>query len=79
MSTLIELLRLAQHVEYYPPEGHIDDWSYEEILHASIKDCLNSTPQLKASLSICNNFPPLKIFYKSNLKTYIKKYGSEKN
>ena len=53
-----------------------DEWSHDELVFKSIKIALDSDIQIKAGLHICNEFPPLKIIYKSILRQYINYFTS---
>ena len=61
MTKLEEMIIIAQNISYIEPTStNIDEWTSIELLHKSIY--------------ICNQFPPLKIIYKSILSGYIKQF-----
>ena len=72
-KTLKEYLESAKNVKYIEPNIPIDNWERQEVFFAAISETMTSKYQLKAALLICDMFPPLKIFFKSQLKAYMKK------
>lgn len=73
MTTLKDYLEQAKSIEYIPPDNvSINDMDKKEIFFGAISETMNSTYQIKAALIVCDMFPPLKIFFKSQLKDYIK-------
>ena len=79
MTTLNNLIIIAKNVQYIEPiSKNIDDWNSDELVFKSIKIALDNDIQVKAGLYICNQFPPLKIFYKSILNQYINYFKKQK-
>lgn len=73
-KTLKDYLDQAKKVEYVEPNNiPIEKWEKQELFFAAISETMTSKYQLKAALLICDMFPPLKIFFKSQLKAYMKK------
>lgn len=73
MTTLKEYLDKAKTIDYIPPDNvSINDMDKKEIFFGAISETMTSKYQLKAALIVCEMFPPLKIFFKSQLKDYIK-------
>ena len=74
---LIDLIVYAKTINYIEPSSaNSDEWSHDELVFKSIKIALDSDIQIKAGLHICNEFPPLKIIYKSILRQYINYFTS---
>jgi hypothetical protein len=74
---LVELIAYAKTINYVEPScENSDEWSHDELVFKSIKIALDSDIQIKAGLHICNQFPPLKIIYKSILRQYINYFTS---
>lgn len=74
---LVELIAYAKTINYIEPtSSNSDEWSHDELVFKSIKIALDSDIQIKAGLHICNQFPPLKIIYKSILRQYINYFTS---
>lgn len=79
MTKLAELIIIAQNITYIEPNStNMDEWSSDELVFKSIQIALNNPVQIKAGLHICDQFPPLKLIYKSILNQYIK-YFTQKN
>ena len=77
MAKLVELIIIAQNIPYIEPQSeNMDDWSSDELVFKSIYIALNNPVQIKAGLHICNQFPPLKLIYKSILNQYIKYFSN---
>lgn len=75
MTKLIELVIIAQNINYIEPQStNSDEWSLDELTFKAIKMALDNPLQIKAGLAICDQFPPLKLIYKSILNQYIKYY-----
>ena len=75
MTKLEEMIIIAQNIPYIEPTStNIDEWTSMELLHKSIHIALQNNIQIRAGLYICNQFPPLKIIYKSILSGYIKQF-----
>ena len=72
MPELKEYLEQAKLTTYIPPNIPMENWSKTEIFYAAISETMSSKYQLKAALIVCDMFPPLKIFFKSQLKGYMK-------
>lgn len=73
MTKLSELIIIAQNTPYIAPKSeNIESWTSDELVFKSIQLALNSPVQIKAGLHICEQFPPLKLIYKSILNQYIK-------
>ena len=80
MTTLKEYLDKAKTIDYIPPDNvSINDMDKKEIFFGAISETMNSTYQIKAALIVCDMFPPLKIFFKSQLKDYMKTMDSRKS
>lgn len=75
--TLEELLIQAKNVNYYDPNKPYEQWTDDEFNMKSIYIALQTHEQTHSLMYICNCFPPLKIFVKAQLKTYIKMYSQE--
>ena len=74
---LIELIVYAKTINYIEPSSqNSDEWSHDELVFKSIKIALDNDIQIKAAIHICNQFPPLKIIYKSILRQYIDYFTS---
>jgi len=74
---LVDLIEYAKAINYIEPSSqNSDEWSHDELVFKSIKIALDSDIQIKAGLHICNEFPPLKIIYKSILRQYINYFTS---
>lgn len=73
--TLEELLVQAKNVNYSDPVKSYDQWTDDEFNMKSIYIALQTCEQTHSLMYICNSFPPLKIFVKAQLKTYIKMYS----
>jgi hypothetical protein len=77
MAKLVELIIIAQNIPYIEPQSeNMDDWSSDELVFKSIYIALNNPVQIKAGLHICNQFPPLKLIYKSILNQYIRYFSN---
>ena len=76
--TLIQLLELAKSVDYTFPEKNLEEWTTEEIFYGSIYVTLSNSIQLKATILLCEMFSPIKIFFKTTLKNYIKEFSKNK-
>ena len=75
MTKLEEMIILAQHISYREPTNtNIDEWTSMELIHKSIHIALQNNIQIRAGLYMCNQFPPLKLIYKSILSGYIKHF-----
>lgn len=75
MTKLLELIIIAQNTPYIAPNSeNVEDWTSDELVFKSIQLALNSPVQIKAGLHICDQFPPLKLIYKSILNQYIKHF-----
>jgi hypothetical protein len=72
--TMEELLICAKNVNYIEPNKDVKEWSIDELHLKSINVALDSYAQLQSLINICNTFPPLKIFVKSQLRNYIKQF-----
>lgn len=75
--TLEELLVQARYVNYNDPNKSYEEWTDDEFNMKSIYIALQTAEQTHSLLYICNSFPPLKIFVKAQLKTYIKMYSQQ--
>lgn len=79
MTKLIELIIIAQNINYIEPQSlNMDEWSSDELVFKSIHMALNNPIQIKAGLHFCQQFPPLKLIYKNILNQYIK-YFTQRN
>jgi|UniRef100_A0A6C0CXV8 hypothetical protein len=77
MAKLVELIIIAQNIPYIEPQSeNMDEWTSDELVFKSIYIALNNPVQIKAGLHICNQFPPLKLIYKSILNQYIKYFSN---
>ena len=77
MAKLVELIIIAQNIPYIEPQSeNMDEWSSDELVFKSIYIALNNPVQIKAGLHICNQFPPLKLIYKSILNQYIRYFSN---
>lgn len=77
MTKLPELIIIAQNITYIEPQlTNMDEWSSDELVFKSIYIALNNPVQIKAGLHICNQFPPLKLIYKSILNQYIRYFSN---
>lgn len=77
MTKLVELILIAQNIPYVEPNSQtIDNWTSDELVFKSIHIALNNPVQIKAGLHICDQFPPLKLVYKSILNQYIKYFSN---
>ena len=72
MPELKDYLEQAKVINYVPPNIPIDNWDRTEIFYGAISETMTSKYQLKAALIVCDMFPPLKLFFKSQLKSYMK-------
>ena len=72
MPELKEYLEQAKLTKYTPSSIPLDQWDRTEIFYGAISETMTSKYQLKAALLICDMFPPLKLFFKSQLKSYMK-------
>ena len=72
MPELKEYLEQAKLIKYVPPTIPLDQWDRTEIFYGAISETMTSKYQLKAALIVCDMFPPLKLFFKSQLKSYMK-------
>ena len=70
-----ELLVQAKNVNYSDPVKSYDQWTDDEFNMKSIYIALQTYEQTHSLISVCNSIPPLKIFVKAQLKTYIKLYS----
>jgi len=78
MTKLIELVVIAQNIPYITPTNpDIEQWSSNELLYECIHIALHNPIQIKAGLHICDQFPPLKLIYKSILNQYIKHFSQK--
>ncbi len=75
MPELKEYLEKAKLTRYVPPTIPLENWDRTEIFYGAISETMTSKYQLKAALLICDMFPPLKLFFKSQLKSYMKVMG----
>ena len=77
MAKLVELIIIAQNIPYIEPQSeNMDEWSSDELVFKSIYIALSNPVQIKAGLHICNQFPPLKLIYKSILNQYIRYFSN---
>ena len=77
MTKLVELIIIAQNIPYIEPQSeNMDEWSSDELVFKSIQIALNNPVQIKAGLHICDQFPPLKLIYKSILNQYIRYFSN---
>ena len=72
MPELKEYLEQAKSTKYTPSSIPLDQWDRTEIFYGAISETMTSKYQLKAAVLICDMFPPLKLFFKSQLKSYMK-------
>jgi len=72
MPELKEYLEQAKLIKYVPPSIPLDQWDRTETFYGAISETMSSKYQLKAALIVCDMFPPLKLFFKSQLKSYMK-------
>lgn len=72
MPELKDYLEQAKLINYVPPNIPLDQWDRTEIFYGAISETMASKYQLKAALIVCDMFPPLKLFFKSQLKSYMK-------
>uniref|UniRef100_A0A6C0EIC2 Uncharacterized protein n=1 Tax=viral metagenome TaxID=1070528 RepID=A0A6C0EIC2_9ZZZZ len=73
--TLEELIVQAKNVAYCNPNKPYDQWNDDEFIMKSIYIAVQHYEQTHSLISVCNTIPPLKIFVKAQLKTYIKMYS----
>ena len=52
----------------------MDQWDNDDIYNASLNILVNQPILLKCIDLVCSSMPPLKLFIKTSLKNYIKKY-----
>lgn len=69
---LEDLIILAQQIKYIPPSYDETSWTQDDIYNGAIQETLGTRYQLKASLMVCDSFAPIKLFFKSTLRNYIK-------
>lgn len=74
--TLEELLELAKEIKYTPPSNDITTWTQQQVYHSALSVTVTQPVQIYAALLVCKTFPPLKIFFKSQIREYIKIYGN---
>ena len=72
MPELKDYLEQAKTTKYVPPTKPLEQWDRTEIFYGAIAETMTSMYQLKAAVLICDMFPPLKIFFKSQIKSYMK-------
>ena len=73
--TMEELILEAKTVNYSDPNKDYSMWSEEEFYMKSIHVALGSYEQIQSLINICKILPPLKLFVKQQLRTYIKMYN----
>ena len=77
MTKLAELIIIAQNIPYVEPSSlNMEQWTSDELDFKSIHIALHNPVQIKAGLHICDQFPPLKLIYKSILNQYIKYFNA---
>ena len=77
MTKIVDMIAFARTIQYIEPQNpNVDKWTNDELLYKSINIALVNDIQIRASLNICESFPPLKIIYKTILSKYIKKFTS---
>lgn len=69
--TMVEYIETLKNIPYFPPNKLEDQWDKQDIFFAAMNETLKGKYSLKATLLICEMFPPLKIFFKQQMKTYI--------
>ena len=69
---LEDLIKLAKQINYISPPYDESSWSQDDIYNAAIQETLITRYQLKASMMVCDSFAPIKLFFKSTLRNYIK-------
>jgi len=73
MTKLAELIIIAQNIPYIEPSSsNMEQWTSDELVFKCIDIALHNPVQIKAGLYVCEQFPPLKLIYKSILNQYIK-------
>lgn len=69
---LEDLIVVAKQIKYIPPSYDESSWTQDDIYNGAIQETLGTRYQMRASLMVCDSFAPLKLFFKSTLRNYIK-------
>jgi hypothetical protein len=75
--TMIELFEICKHIQYTPPNKPMEQWDNDDIYNSSLNILVNQPILLKCIDLVCSSMPPLKLFIKTSLKNYIKKYSAK--
>tara|TARA_Y100000996_G_C22482127_1_gene626642 strand:- start:922 stop:1179 length:258 start_codon:yes stop_codon:yes gene_type:complete len=69
---LNDLVILAQNCKYNEPEGDFKSWNETNLYFTSISRYINDPFLVHLTLTVCNKIPPVKLFVKHHLRSYIK-------
>ena len=68
---MVEYIETLKNIPYFPPNKLEDKWDKQDIFFAAMNEALKGKYLLKATILICDMFGPLKLFFKSQMKSYI--------
>jgi|TARA_B110000483_G_C17861432_1_gene414348 hypothetical protein len=71
---LEELLVVAKTVNYIPPTNDLSKMTNDEIYDGCINVVVNNPIQMKGAMIVCSVFPPLKLLFKSSIRSYIERF-----
>lgn len=73
---LEELMLYAKNVNFKTDTTDtIKSWEQNKLFNSAISIVINNDILTASALRICDMFPPLKILFKTTIRSYIKEYG----
>ena len=73
---LEELMLYAKNVNFKTDTTEtISSWGQDKLFNSAISIVINNDILTASALRICDMFPPLKILFKTTIRSYIKEYG----
>lgn len=76
--TMLEYIETIKNTPYFPCTKKEEEWENQDIFFAAMNEALKGKYLLKATILICEMFGPLKLFFKSQMKSYIKTMDSRR-
>lgn len=75
---MLEYIETIKNTPYFPPTKKEDEWENQDVFFAAMNEALKGKYLLRATILICEMFGPLKLFFKSQMKSYIKTMNSRR-
>lgn len=73
---LEELMLYAKNVNFKTDTTDtLSSWEQNKLFNSAISIVINNDILTASALRICDMFPPLKILFKTTIRSYIKEYG----